>query len=164
MVNVLVETASSVPDQSVHRRPYWSLRHTCQSLLRGVRKGLNPLLPDKTSRLLTKADEWTCRPEAHQEEAAAAGSVGDAALPVSSPSVNRFLGLGVSLAKDRLLYRRFWQSLSTCWQITLRTSSSNREVDVRCEMSTRGKVSSDRDTHEGILPWSAFRTTAEDRE
>lgn len=164
MVNILVETASSIPDQSVHRRPYWSLRHTCQSLLRGVRKGLSPLLPDKTSRLLTKADEWTCRPEARQEEAAAAGSAGDAALPVSSPSVYRFLVLGVSLSEDRLLYRHFWQSLSTCWQITLCTNSSNCEVDVRCEMSTGGKVSSDRDTHEGTLPWSAFRTTAENWE
>lgn len=78
-----------------------------KSPFHGVRKGLNPLLPDKTSRLPTKADEWTRRPEARQEEAGAAGSAGDAALPVSSPSVCRFLGLGVSLSEDRLLYRRF---------------------------------------------------------
>lgn len=38
-------------------------------------KGLNPPptpFPDKTSHLLTEADEWTCRAEARQEKASAA--------------------------------------------------------------------------------------------
>lgn len=44
----------------------------------------------------------------------------------------------------------FWQSLGTCWQIGLCTGSSNREVAARCEISTRGKSPSDRQTHAHI--------------
>lgn len=42
-------------------------------------------------RLLTKADELTCRPEARQERAAVAGSVGDGTPPVSSLAIHHFV-------------------------------------------------------------------------
>ncbi len=55
--------------------------------------------------------------------------------------------LWVPLFEDCLLYHCIWQSLSTCWQITLCTSSSNWEVDMRCDMSTNTKALSNCDTH-----------------
>lgn len=44
-----------------------------------------------------------------------------------------------------ILRRWVWQSLSTCWQITLCTSSFSWELDMRCEMSTGSRVLSGRD-------------------
>lgn len=44
--------------------------------------------------------------------------------------------LGLPLFEAYLLYHCIQQSLSTCWQITLCTGSSNWEVDIRCDMST----------------------------
>lgn len=41
--------------------------------------------------MLTKADEWTCRPEVRQEKAAVDGSVGDGTPPVSSLAVHHFV-------------------------------------------------------------------------
>lgn len=58
--------------------------------------------------------------------------------------------LRVPLFEDCLLYHCIWQSLSTCWQITLCTGSSNWEVDMRCDMSTNTKALSNCDTHKAL--------------
>lgn len=62
-------------------------------------------------------------------------------------SLHPLFGLRVPLFEDCLLYHCTWQCLSTCWQIMLCTSASNREVDMRYDMSTNTKGLSNCDTH-----------------
>lgn len=77
-------------------------------------------------------------------EAAVDGSTFSSALPPPTA-----LSLIVFI-QGCLLCRWVWQSLSTCWQITLRTGSFNWEVDIRSEMSTGSVVLSGRDMIEQI--------------
>lgn len=132
-------------DQTVHRKR--SLKFKTQvSKSSKIQYGLNSQLPEQVSLLLTKADEWTSA-RGTSRKAAVDCSVRDGTLPVNSLSSYRF-GLEFLYLKDCLLYYCIWQSLSTCWQITLCTRSSSWEVDMWCEMSTTSKALSDCETHE----------------
>lgn len=114
-----------------------------------------PATSSAASLWRTKAGERTCRPSGG---AAVDGSVGDGTPPVSSLTVHHIC-LTVPLFEDCLLYHCIWQSLSTCWQITLCTTSSNWEVDMQCDMSTNTKALSNGEMQKAspdkmdVTPW-----------